>query len=1053
MWLTKISIGNPVLATMMMMVLIVLGLFSYQRLNVDRFPDVKFPVVVVQTEYPGASPETIENDLTKKIEEAVNTINGINSLTSRSYQDRSIVIIEFSLLVDPAQAAQDVREKVALIKSSFRKEIKEPKITRYDPADQPILILAINNSEKSQKYSIKDLTTIADSIIKKRLENVKGVGSAYITGGIKREIQIYINPSEMEALGIGIEQVLNVVRNENQELPSGSIKTVLNEKIVQIRGKIKSPNDFENIVVAKRGGYSILLGQIANVVDSEEEQQNLALFNGQRTLALNILKAQNENTIEVSKNLKKAIKELKPNLDALYPGIKLTLIVDESRKIEVGVKNVRQTVIEGAVLTILIVFLFLNSWRSTVITGLTLPVSLIGTFLFMDLFGFTINTITLMALSICVGLLIDDAIVVRENIVRHSGLKKNGNFKTPFESSLDGTKEIGLAVLATTSSIVAVFLPVGFMGGIIGRFFHQFGITVAVAVLISMFVSFTLDPMLSSIWAEPKNKNKQSFSEVLFDKTIGWVLKKFEIFTFFLSKIYQISLKWSLKNQILTLVIALFSFFGGLLMPFYGIIGTEFVPKADYSETGIEFYTPPGSSLEFTEKKAKQVEKIVMSFPEVLDLTTLINTGATKGKNYATIYIRLIPKSDRKISSLELNKPIRDKIEKIPGLTVTHVGSLDGVGGDKKQVRLFILGSDLKILAKFADEALKKIKSINGIVDIDTSLKNQKPAVWIEPNREIAADLGISVSQIGNAVRPLLAGESAGIWQAPDNSTHNIMVRLPPSDRNNISDLSRIMLPTNQIDSSGLSIMVPLSKVANIKEALGANSIKRRDLNREVEISANVVNRPVGDINKEIKSILEKIKWQPGYKYKIGGSSKSMNESFGYALKALLMAIIFIYMILASQFASFLQPIAIMSALPLTLIGVFISLLIFKSTLNLFSIIGFIMLMGLVTKNAILLVDFTNKSRKLGMTCENALLEAAKVRFRPILMTTLAMIFGMLPLALGITEGSEQRAPMGQAVIGGIITSSVLTLVVVPVIYVWLENLKNWCVSVFRSES
>ena len=1044
MWFTRISIGNPVLATMMMMAFVVLGLFSYQRLRVDQFPDITFPVVVVQTEYPGASPETVETDITRKVEEAVNTINGINSLTSRSYEGQSVVIIEFSLTIDPAQAAQDVREKVALVKTIFRKEVKEPRISRFDPADRPIFSIAIKNAVGKNTYNLRELTTVADQLIKKRLENVRGVGSVTLVGGVKREIQIYVKPAEMEALGIGVDQIINAIRNENQELPTGAVRALSNEQVVQVRGRINRPEDFANIVVAKRGGYAVSLGQVARIVDSQQEQESLALFNGQPTLALDILKAQGENTITVADGLKKTIADLQPTLDALHPGVKMEVIKDGSRQIRVGVENVRRTLIEGALLTILIVFLFLNSWRSTVITGLTLPVALIGTFLFMDMFGFTINMITLMALSLCVGLLIDDAIVVRENIVRHAGMKVNGLYKTNKDAALEGTAEIGLAVLATTFSIVAVFLPVGFMGGIIGRFFHQFGITVTAAVLISMFVSFTLDPMLSSIWRDPAVHGQTGERRGWYANSIGRVLEKFDQFVQWLSAIYQIALTWSLKHRVATLVLAIVTFIAGLALPASGLIGSEFVPQADYSETGVVFNTPIGSSLEFTESKALQVERALREMPEVVDVYISINTGTAQGKNYATAYARLLPRSERKRSTKELNQPLRDKLASIPGITVTHVGTLDGVGGDNKQIRLSILGTDLKQLAKLADEATAKIKAIPGVVDLDSSLKPNKPTIWVEPHRELAADLGIGVTQIGNALRPLLAGEAATTWRAPNNENYDVNVRLAPNDRNNINDLSRLMLASTQTNSDGSPRMVPLRQVASIEPAAGANQINRRDLNREVEISANVIGRSAGQANTEIKRVLDNMNWQPGYRYQVGGAAKNMQESFNYALSALVLAIVFIYMILASQFGSFLQPIAIMSALPLTLIGVFLSLLLFRSTLNLFSIIGFVMLMGLVTKNAILLVDFANQARKAGAERNAALLEAAHVRLRPILMTTLAMVFGMIPLALGIAEGSEQRAPMGQAVIGGIITSSILTLVVVPVIYTWLDDFANW---------
>jgi HAE1 family hydrophobic/amphiphilic exporter-1 len=1047
MWFTRISIGNPVLATMMMVAFVVLGLFSYKRLPVDQFPDVTFPVVVVQTAYPGASPETVESDITRKVEETVNSISGIKNLFSRSYEGSSVVIIEFDLTIDPAQAAQDVREKVALVKAAFRKEVEEPRVIRYDPADRPIFAISVTGEDGThgtQQRDMRELTTIADQVVKKRLENVRGVGSVTLVGGVKREIQIYVKPGDMEALGIGIDQVISAIRNENQELPTGAIRSLSDEKVVQIQGKVKNPQDFGRIVIARRGGQPVLLSQIATVVDGQEEQESLALYNGRRTLALTVLKAQGQNTIEVADGLREALKELEPRMNALYPGVKIDVIQDSSRQIRVGVENVRRTLIEGGLLTILIVFLFLNSWRSTVITGLTLPVALIGTFLFMYIFGFTINMITLMALSLCVGLLIDDAIVVRENIVRHAGMKVNGRFKDHKTAALEGTAEIGLAVLATTFSIVAVFLPVGFMGGIIGRFFHQFGITVTAAVLISMFVSFTLDPMLSSVWRDPAVHDVHGPRKGIYANTIGRVLEQFERMVQWMSRTYQVLLQWSLRHRIATLALAAATFFAGFAIPATGLIGSEFVPQADYSETGVTFYTPVGSSLELTEAKARQVEAVLREFPEVRDTYTTINTGAAQGKNYATVFVRLTPRDQRQRSTGQMSIPLRERLSQVAGITVTHIGSLEGVGGDVKQLRLSLQGTDLKQLARLTDEAMARIRAIPGVADLDSSLKAEKPTIAIEPKRDIGADLGVGVAQIGIALRPLLAGEAASTWRAPDDENYDVKVRLAPSNRTNIEDLSRLMLTSTQTNPDGSPKMVPLRQVANITPSTGANQINRRDLNREVELSANVVGRAAGQVSADVKKALDGMNWQPGYRYQMGGSTKNMQESFGYALSALALAVIFIYMILASQFASFLQPVAIMSALPLTLIGVFLALMFFRSTLNLFSIIGFIMLMGLVTKNAILLVDFANQARKAGAERTAALLEAAHVRLRPILMTTLAMVFGMVPLAFALSEGSEQRAPMGQAVIGGIITSSLLTLVVVPVAYTYLDDLAAW---------
>lgn len=509
MWFTRVSLKNPVFATMVMLAIVVLGLFSYQRLQVDQFPNIDFPVVVVTTEYPGASPEIVESEVTKKIEEGVNSIAGINALTSRSFEGQSVVIIEFQLQIDGRKAAEDVREKIASLRPLLRDEVKEPRVLRFDPASRAIWSVAVlpkTNPDKGKVGTVPsavELTNWADQVLKKRLENVRGVGSVNLVGGSKREINIYLNPQAMESLGITADQVVNAVRNENQDLPVGAIRSLAQERVVKIDARMKRPEDFGKIIVARKSsgtgaGSAVTVDQVATIRDGSQEIDSLALYNGQRTLLLTVQKAQDENTIAVVDGLNKAIKDIQAELP---PGTQLALIGDGSRPIRVAVENVRRTLIEGALLTVLIVFLFLNSWRSTVITGLTLPISIIGTFLFMNMFGFTINMITLMALSLCVGLLIDDAIVVRENIVRHVQLGK-----TPYQASLDGTQEIGLAVLATTFSIVAVFLPIGFMGGIIGKFFHEFGVTIVAAVLISMFVSSRWTPCSPASGTTPASK-------------------------------------------------------------------------------------------------------------------------------------------------------------------------------------------------------------------------------------------------------------------------------------------------------------------------------------------------------------------------------------------------------------------------------------------------------------------------------------------------------------------------------------------------------------------
>ena len=833
------------------------------------------------------------------------------------------------------------------------------------------------------------------------------------------------------------------MRNENQDLPVGAIRSLSQERVVKIDARMKRPEDFGSIIVTRKttatgaAGAAVTVGQVARISDGAQEIDSLALYNGQRTLLLQVQKAQDENTIGVVDGLNKAITDIKP---LLPPGARLELITDSSRPIRVAVQNVRRTLIEGGLLTVLIVFLFLNSWRSTVITGLTLPISIIGTFLFMNMFGFTINMITLMALSLCVGLLIDDAIVVRENIVRHVQMGKN-----PFTASMDGTKEIGLAVLATTLSIVAVFLPIGFMGGIIGKFFHEFGITIVSAVLISMFVSFTLDPMLSSIWHDPSIEahGKRGPPVTFYDKTIGRVTGWFDRATDSMSHGYQGILRWALVHKLKTLALALVIFIISIFM--LPLLGTEFVPKADFSETTLNFYTPVGSSLEATEAKARQVETIVREFPEVRYTLATLNTGNAQGKIYASLYIRLVDRKARTRSVDEMSAVLRERLKQVPGITVTHVGLLDSVGGNK-QVEFSLQGPDLKELERLTKVVSDGIRGIPGLVDLDSSVKADKPVIQVDVRRDAASDLGFSVAQIAASLRTLVAGQTVGNWRAPDDQTYDVNVRLAPDARNSPQDLERLPFMSSSIGSNadGSARIVRLSQVARVFESTGPNQINRRDLTREVAINANVYNRSVGEVSSAIKSVLDRMSLPPGYRYQFGGSTKNMADSFGYAISALIMAILFIYMILASQFKSFLQPMALMTSLPLTLIGVVLALLMFRSTLSMFSVIGVVMLMGLVTKNAILLVDFAIRMREDGVERSEALLLAAKVRLRPILMTTLAMIFGMVPLAFALSEGSEQRAPMGQAVIGGVITSSLLTLVVVPVTYCYLDDLGQW---------
>jgi HAE1 family hydrophobic/amphiphilic exporter-1 len=1017
MKLTQIAVDNPVFATMMMVALLVMGLFSYRQLGVDQFPNVDFPIVVVTTEYPGASPETVETEISRKIEEAVNAIAGIKTLTSRSLEGRSIVIAEFELSVQSPIAMQDVREKVQQVRAAFKPEIKEPLIQRFNPDDQPIVSIAV----RSDIRSVRDLTTLADQVIVKRLQTVRDVGRATIAGGLKRQINIELDPGRMHSLRVGVNDIMRAIRDENQNFPAGNVARGNDDRIIEVTGRIAEPGNFADLIVARRGLAPVYLRQVATVVDGQQELENVATLNGERALAIDVVKTQGSNTIEVARGVRRAVAELQASLP---PDVKLEIVRDSSRGIQNSVSNVQQTMVEGGLLTIAIVFLFLHSWRSTVITGLALPISVFGAFMVMAAFGFTLNVLTLMALSLAIGILIDDAIVVRENIMRHIGFGK-----THRQAAIDGTNEIGLAVLATTFCIVAVFLPVAFMGGIIGRFFFQFGVMVSAAVLISLFVSFTLDPMLSSIWYDPQAHGSGRFARIVNaaqDRANG---------------IYGAILGWSLRWPKITLLIALGTFLGSFALPKY--IGFEFVPQADLGEQVVSIETPVGSSLEYTTAKLNQVDAAVREFPEVEYTYGAVNTGYANGKNQASLYLRLKPIKERKRSPEQLAQPIRERLAGIPGVLVSiNIPGGPG-GGVQKQLQLSLQGPDTAVLDGLSQEVMRHAAAIPGVVDLDRNLKAAKPVLSVRLRRDAASDLGLGSTQVAQSLRPLFAGDETSLWRAPDGENYTVMVRLPVDERTGVTDLQRIWF-TAGFEPNGLPRMVHIAQIADIINDVGASQINRRDLNREVQITANVSGRSTGEASSDLQKILTETKLPPGYRFVFGGSTKDMAESAAYAGQALLLAVILIYLILASQFGSFLQPVAIMMSLPMSLIGVFLGLLVAGTTLNIFSAIGFIMLMGLVTKNAILLVDFFNQARARGTPVNEALLEAGSIRLRPILMTTLAMVFGMMPLALGLGEGASQRAPMAHAVIGGLISSTLLTLVVVPVMLIYIDRIGTW---------
>ncbi|MQX70394.1 efflux RND transporter permease subunit [Sinorhizobium meliloti] len=1018
MFLTRISINHPVFATMMMVMILVLGLFSYGRLGVDHYPETDLPVVVVATTYTGASPESVESEISRPIEAALNTIGGIDTITSESYEGRSIVVVQFEVDVDSQDAAQEVRDRVARLETKFPDGVATPQVTRYKPEGQAILSVAVSSTSRT----LPEITTLATRVINNRLSVISGVGQVSLIGSSERQVLVVVDPDRLGAYGLAVSTVIEAIRGENQDRAAGTLISGINQRIVTVEGRIANTSGFNRIIVAQRNGYPVYLSEVATILDTGAEVTSLANYQGQTTLGLHIVKVQGANTVEVASAVRREVSAL--NAELTKDNVQLTITRDNSRPIASQVSQVQRTLVEGGVLSVLIVFIFLNSWRSTVITGLTLPISVIGTFAAIYALGFTLNIMTLMALSLSIGILIDDAIVVRENITRHLQMGKD-----PVRAALDGTNEIGLAVLSTTLCIVAVFLPVAFMGGLIGRFFLQFGVTVAVAVVISLFVSFTLDPMLSSIWCDPQSQKtaKRGF--------FGQLIERFDQWFEGLASRYRSVIYFTFDYRKTTIAIVLGMFVVSLLL--VPRIGTEFLPPPDQGEVSISLEANEGASLDYMAAKVGQIERALREFNYVSSTYSTINSGEMRGFNKALVAVQLVHSSQRRLKTAETLGPIRRRLSRIAGLEIS-VGQRSEVVGSIKPLQLSILGDGDEELRRISDHITSVLAAIPGATEIESSIEKLRPTLAVRVRREAASDLGVSIATIGDTLRSLVAGDAISVWNSPDGESHDVVVRLPAAGRENAAQLRNLPIATARMDDNGKPIMVLLDQVADVVESTAPAQITRKDLSRDIRISSNIEGRTLGDVVADLKAAITKMDIPVGFRISFGGDAENLTESTAYALQSLAMAVIFIYIILASQFGSFIQPIAIIMTMPLSLMGVLLGLLFTGSTLNMFSMIGIMMLMGLVTKNAILLVDYSNLGVREGKSLRQSLADAGAVRLRPIVMTTLAMIFGMLPTALGLGEGGAQRAPMAHAIIGGLISSTLLSLVFVPVVLTYL---------------
>ncbi|MBK8480912.1 MAG: efflux RND transporter permease subunit [Proteobacteria bacterium] len=1028
MFLSNMSIKQPVLTTMMMVALVVLGYFGYRRLNVDQFPDVDLPVVSVGTRWPGAGAESVESEVTKPIEEAVHTLSGVKEVRSTSSEGVSTVTISFELDRDGREAANDVRDKVAALAGVLPEAAEAPLIQRFDPSAAPIASLGL----ASKTLSTRDLTDLADRVVKKRLVNVAGVGAVKIVGGARRQISVSLRPDDLRARGVTAASVVDRLRQENADVPAGRVSAARTETVVRVAARINRVADFATLVIGRgHDDAPIYLRDVADLEDGQEELRSLALIGTSRTVTLEVQKQSGANTVAVVHEIQRRLPELQEELGARAT---LSVVRNGAKMIEESVDDVKLTLVLGAILTVLVVFLFLNSWRSTVITGLTLPVSVIGAFLVVWAMGFTLNILTLMALSLAIGLLIDDAIVVRENIVRHAEMGKSHH-----DAARDGTAEIGMAVIATTLAIVAVFVPVAFMKGIIGRFFYQFGITVACAVLISLFVSFTLDPMMSSVWPDPHGVKRGP---------IGRALERFSKAFDRLSLRYHGTVLWALDHRKTTLAIAAASFVATLALA--GRVGGAFMPDYDKGEFQVDFRTPVGASIEYTEEKAKALVAIVIADPDVELAFTTIGAGATGAVNEGSIYVR-DRKHGRKRTTNQIRRDLREQLRDVIDVRYS-LSDVGGAGGAQQPIQLSLRGPDLALLDRRAHHLLEEARKIPGLVDAKIAQERTKPELRILLDRDRATDRGVSARAVGSTVQTLLGGEVATELEDARGERYDVRVQLAERSRTGKADLATLELPSTKAGVDGRRLLVPLGQIARIEDSLGPSQIERLELERQVTISAGVEGRALGDVTAELDKRIAALPRIEGYSETMGGQTRDMIESAGYALESLILAVIFIYLILASQFGSFLQPLAIMLSLPLSFIGVVGALLLTNDTLNIMTMIGLIMLMGLVVKNAILLIDNANQRRREGMPRTDALAKAGEIRLRPIIMTTLAMIVGMVPLALAIGEGAEMRAPMARAVIGGLISSTFLTLLVVPVVYAYLDDFGAWVGRKWSSE-
>lgn len=1025
--IAELSIKRPIFITCVATLIMILGYLSLKKLPIDLFPDVTFPIVTVTTVYPGAGPSEVETLVSKIYEEEFSNVPGIKKISSQNLENVSVVIVEFNFNIDIKYAEQQIREKVSNAKKKLPNDIDEPTIRRIDPADQPIITIAIQS-----KIADGELYKIVDKQIKPKFEQVNQVGLVEIQGGRKREIKVELDRNKLKARELSATQVTSSLGISGLNIPAGKVSNNSNDTVFRTLGEFKSLDEIGKTIVNFIGNdIPVTVADVGTVTDSLKDRKNYGYYNGQSAILLNVYKQSGSNTMAVAENLKKKVESVNEYLKTEKLDIDLHIVRDGGIMIKANVDDVYETIIIGIILTIIVVFFFLGSARSTFITGLALPNSLLGSFILFAAAGFSINIMTLLALSLAVGLLIDDAIVVRENIFRHMEMGEK-----PIDAAIKGTNEVMLAVIATTLAVIAVFGPIAFLSGVVGQFFRQFGLTVVFALIISLFDAVTMAPMLSAYFAGKVHDHNTPKEEGLYDQTLGKLVQKFNKFQDWLEEIYVKVLKFTLKRPITILVASFLIFLSSFAA--LKVVPKTFLPPQDSGEFMVSVELKPGASLEAMNKLALEVDQVIRQNKEV-NFTVLTVGDKNEQPNKADFYVKLVPSKKRSMNTSVFKDILRTQLKPFVA-ALPQVKDVDAVGGGQRPFNVNIVGEDMKEIEKYSAMLYAKLKDHPALKDVDLTYRPGKPEFQVVPDRIRAEKLGISTSMMGAELRTQIEGSTPAVFRE-EGEEYDIRVRLKEDQRN-----LKEAYHTTYVPNINYSL-IKLDSISKPNETTGPANITRQDRGRYIQISADIApgGPGMGGVMTDIKTWMEtEIKMPPNMKYQFVGQAENFGELIQSMIMAMFLGIMFIYFVLASLYESFITPFTIMLVIPLAACGAFFALAMTGASLDLFSMIGCIMLIGVASKNSILIVDYTHQQVAKGMSMYDAIIEAGKSRLRPILMTSFALIAGMIPLAIGLNEASKQRTSMGIAVIGGLITSTILTLVVIPAAYTYIERFRVW---------